>query len=695
MLQLGQKRNQAALDAITDDDNQLSVVEKIKKYRTPSAPKEKKSVRRVGNLKGGTPKLVIEVPPGPHVEEIYSDYEKSATPVAQWLGGLVNKGHDFSKRSPDLPDLEENSDYTLPSDSQQLESVSTTDLGTASGYTSSKTPPCPKSENLDEQETVQAELDAYINFQGQSIAPEAENCEADQAWTLLCVVLKPEDSSPNIEVAPSLEPNTELQVFAATPETQLDIELPCPVPENLTEQALAQAELNEYVETQAQNIAPESRQEVTSFPSADITYDTITLPEVGEDIPQEELTTQLHPLEDANNLLVDDVISVGQTSASDYPPAKPTDRYKIGWLLGDKAIANTIFKGFAEWCQGQLVSIKSVHDDGGAIQRVCVIRPDGAEYDSFGNWIEEVPGESIALPPLLPSPALETFFRVGDTGDDWDGEVVKLISQSNLYHRVSRLSDNTWMNIQHKFLQEISSESAATSLEALAEKVFSEFGLRLGDVIECPVENVTLRGTIVRLTKLGAFIDEGQPGHAWIQYHRLSKVQPEAVHSEAYTSVVVNDQAMETSATECELKPFVDFASLSDALKNATSWQEIEQLVQRDSSRFALAVKEWMPQEKEKLVNHLTNYIESDMDALNKHQIDWLNATSLEKSLKHLSYKVKNILSGLTSPWINGCQFVKVENFAKDSEEMWTFLDPTSLKEIKVCDREDFQVITF
>ena len=519
MLQLGQKRNQAALDAITDDDNQLSVVEKIKKYRTPSAPKEKKSVRRVGNLKGGTPKLVIEVPPGPHVEEIYSDYEKSGTPVAQWLGGLVNKGHDFSKRSPDLPDLEENSDYTLPRDSQQSESASTTDLGTASGYTSSKTPPCPKSENLDEQETVQAELEAYIDFQGQSISPLAENCEADQAWTLLCVVRSPlalrsaqspEDSSPNTEVAPSLKPNTELQVFAATPETQLDIELPCPVPENLTEQALAQAELNKYVGTQGQNIAPEFRQEVTSFPSPSIAHNTIALPEVDEGIAQEELTAPPHSLEDANNLLVDDA-----TPAPCYPPPKPTERYKLGWILGDRAIANGTFKDFAEWCQGQPVSIKSVHDDGGAIQRVCVIRPDGAEYDSFGNWMEEVPGESIVLPsPLLPSPALETFFRVGDTGDDWDGEVVKLISQNNLYHRVSRLDDNSWMNIQHKFLLEISSESAATSLEALAEKVFSKFGLRLGDVIECPVENVTLIGTIVRLTKLGAFIDEGQPGHA-------------------------------------------------------------------------------------------------------------------------------------------------------------------------------------
>ena len=152
---------------------------------------------------------------------------------------------------------------------------------------------------------------------------------------------------------------------------------------------------------------------------------------------------------------------------------------------------------------------------------------------------------------------------------------------------------------------------------------------------------------------------------------------------------------MESSATECELKPFVDFSSLSDALKNATNWQEIEQLVQRDSSLFAKAVKEWMPQEKDKLVNHLTNYIESDTDALHKHQVDWLSVTSLEKSLKHLSYKVKNILSGLASPWINGCQFVKVENFAKDSEEVWTFLDPAFLKEIKVCDRQDFQVNTF
>jgi hypothetical protein len=148
-------------------------------------------------------------------------------------------------------------------------------------------------------------------------------------------------------------------------------------------------------------------------------------------------------------------------------------------------------------------------------------------------------------------------------------------------------------------------------------------------------------------------------------------------------------------ATESDLELEVDFASLSNALKKATNWEEIESLVQRNSFLFAMAIEDWTLQEKDKLLNHLTNYIESDLDALKMHQVDWLNMTSLEKSLKHLSYKVKNILSGLTSPWINGCQFVKVENFGKDSEEVWTFLDTTSLKEIKVCDRRDFQVIAF
>ena len=187
MLQLGQKRNQAALDAITDDDTQLSVVEKIKKYRTPSAPKEKKSVRRVGNLKGGTPKLVIEVPPGPHVEEIYSDYEKSGTHVAQWLGGLVNRDHDSFLRSPEY-------------------------------------------------------------------------------------------SSPKTQVASAPEPDSELDVLGATPDTQPNT--PSPAPENLTEQDVSQAELDAYVKAQAERIAPEP----TTFPLPSPINDAVAMPEVGDEL---------------------------------------------------------------------------------------------------------------------------------------------------------------------------------------------------------------------------------------------------------------------------------------------------------------------------------------------------------------------------------------------------------------------------
>ena len=253
LIQLKQDRNQAALDAITDDDTQLSVVEKIKKYRTPAAPKEKKSVRRVGNLKGGTPKLVIEVPPGPHVEEIYNDYEKSGTHVAQWLGSLINREHDSSRRSPE-PNWEIAVTTATP-DPQRDASL-----------------PRPDSQNETEQTLALAALDSPEN--------QPPKTEVVRLPLALRSAQSPEDSSPNALVPPSLELALEFQA-------QLDTELPSPVVENPKEQEVAQAELDAYVEAQAQEVAPFVQNVVPLFTSwADLvcTYNDAQIPSpIAED----------------------------------------------------------------------------------------------------------------------------------------------------------------------------------------------------------------------------------------------------------------------------------------------------------------------------------------------------------------------------------------------------------------------------
>ncbi|MDF5716654.1 MAG: hypothetical protein PUP93_22980, partial [Rhizonema sp. NSF051] len=135
----------------------------------------------------------------------------------------------------------------------------------------------------------------------------------------------------------------------------------------------------------------------------------------------------------------------------------------------------------------------------------------------------------------------------------------------------------------------------------------------------------------------------------------------------------------------------VDYGLLSDALKKAANWLEVEQLVERDSSRLTFAVKEWTPVQKNSLRDFLTSYLESDADALRKHQVDWLPVASLEKSFKQLFFKVKNVMEGLTAPWLNGFAFVHVDDFGLNTEE-WIFIDPASSQNIKVCDRKDFAV---
>ncbi|MUG93768.1 hypothetical protein F7734_15620 [Scytonema sp. UIC 10036] len=165
--------------------------------------------------------------------------------------------------------------------------------------------------------------------------------------------------------------------------------------------------------------------------------------------------------------------------------------------------------------------------------------------------------------------------------------------------------------------------------------------------------------------------------------------------SESQLERPANEQAVAQAKLNNHIaKPEIDDASLSDSLKKAVNWQEIEQLTECDRNRFAEAVKDWSIEEKQVLVKHLTACLETNSEALRLHQHDWVPLPSLEKAFKNLSFKVRDIQEGLSAPWVSGCQFVSVADFGNDSDEVWIFISPTQ-HIIEVIDREDFQVVGF
>ena len=145
------------------------------------------------------------------------------------------------------------------------------------------------------------------------------------------------------------------------------------------------------------------------------------------------------------------------------------------------------------------------------------------------TWVEEVTEPPLTLG--VSSEQLEktatlvqpTIYRVVGTGDRWEAEVVKIDERGDVNHRISPLNGGPeWTHINPQYLVAVSSEEAAMQNEAvLAEK----FGFSAGEVVEWRADDFTLKGKITRLTQLGAFIDEGYPGLAWIEYKYLKKVE--------------------------------------------------------------------------------------------------------------------------------------------------------------------------
>ncbi|MDF5716996.1 MAG: hypothetical protein PUP93_24790, partial [Rhizonema sp. NSF051] len=236
LIQLGQKRNEAALDAITDDDTQLSVAQKMKTLRAPAAPKENKPVRFIGNQKGGVGKLRIEVPGGPEAVEIERDWRESGLPPHQWLkkrlgsreqgaGGIVQMGIQPHPNENHLIEVGEKDPCSAPLHSRSQESF----------------PPAPC-------------LLLPASLLKSKIAPPNRTCNPalHNEVPLLMDIIEPSAT----------------ETLAAIVTPQPDTALPYPATKQPTVYEVATAELHEYLEAQSQRIAPEPQQETSPFPSS-------------------------------------------------------------------------------------------------------------------------------------------------------------------------------------------------------------------------------------------------------------------------------------------------------------------------------------------------------------------------------------------------------------------------------------------
>ena len=90
LTQLGQPKNQQALESIDVSDTQVSVAQKIKEYRSPNTPTPREEVRLIGKKKGQE-KLRIDIPGCSEARDIYEEFKASGLSALDWLQNLCNK----------------------------------------------------------------------------------------------------------------------------------------------------------------------------------------------------------------------------------------------------------------------------------------------------------------------------------------------------------------------------------------------------------------------------------------------------------------------------------------------------------------------------------------------------------------------------------------------------------------------------
>ncbi|MBO3462119.1 hypothetical protein G7B40_031070 [Aetokthonos hydrillicola Thurmond2011] len=564
LIQLRAKNLEPALDAITYEDTQQSVAQKMKDLRIPPVPKEKKPVRRIGRRKAGGGDLCIEIPSGEQANQIEQDFEGHGTHPTQWL-----------------------------------------------------------------MESIQARLSLASSF---GINPETETSFLDLT---------------NVDEVQQKDLGNEL-----TDETQE----PC-------EQDIAQAELDNHVETQAQSIAPE---DLSDRPSPNLSGDRNESTENQAVIPlpysiEHEAIAKRCPQSAIAYPNVNDTLHW-----NDKPSATVSKVTKAGIInlkySGEKKVKkHTLPDLYGCFCPRPLNDDeqKPLED---TAEQVLPETPDQADV------VEEVSPttyqESDAS--LTPSQITETeqikLLEVGNTGDGWEGEIVELLDEGTTVHRVSRLDKTAWTDIYAIHLHPISNEEGTTLQAKLAEDIFTEYGLSVGDSVQYKVDEITFPSNIVRLTRLGAYIDDGESGYIWKPYSEFEKTQ--------------------------EVK------SPQVILEAATSWSDIEREVKGDRQSLTELLEKCSPEESKKVQEFLIQYIEQNEEALKTHAVDWVPFNLLESTFELLAFEVKDISQGLMAQPIRGCKYQSVREFGSQEDEIWKFVTPEN-QTIVATSRSDIKVLTF
>ncbi|MBW4628252.1 MAG: hypothetical protein KME49_22750 [Brasilonema octagenarum HA4186-MV1] len=419
--------------------------------------------------------------------------------------------------------------------------------------------------------------------------------------------------------------------------------------------------------------------------------------------------------------------------------------------------------------------------------------------------------DTISVTNIPDLPTLQTenpLYVVIGTNDCWDGVVVTIQQTSDSHYQVSRVNGIEWNNINPKHLTPISQDQAQILMNepALAQRVFDEFGLAVGDTVEFVTSEAVeensvsllrqqkLSGKISRLTLLGAFIDEGVPGQSWFPYDRLKKVslktdtasftlerqeqlKQERNQKELIATAKIIKQCdreivlakehlrnqplddrqyahtihkidINTTRRSQQLERITNFAhsndiwldlealkenrlvlepggedaiadylplpwvqseptepvsepnpepedtSLYESLRQAQNWEQITQLTGRNALVLALAVSNWSPQEKQKLIDYAVLYLESHPNAIFDHELDWLPLASVQKVYSAITFRVRDNSEGIgKSKWIEGCRFVDIEDYGK-VDEIWRFLTVDN-QQIYAVGRKDIEVEIF
>lgn len=124
------------------------------------------------------------------------------------------------------------------------------------------------------------------------------------------------------------------------------------------------------------------------------------------------------------------------------------------------------------------------------------------------------------------------------------------------------------------------------------------------------------------------------------------------------------------------------------------NWQEFAEQVGRDRNRLLKLVKEWTPEQRQKLSELLATHLRSNPDALSK-VVGWVTGNLLKAALRQLSFVVQKIgdPDNLTdNPHVDyiRCRFLSVE-YLGTKYEQWVFADVNN-RLLPIFGRHEFAI---